>query len=101
MRICHKMLENSALSLPGAHCGWKARFPTEVTFDGLPLVISKPKIFHIPESLSVRGVTDVHHKCLVVRPDHLLQVKPLNISNLCVPASCLEIPFTDVVVEWA
>src|ERR1700722_8398683 len=96
-----KRWATTVLPLPGAHCRWKAGFPTEVTFDGLHLVLSKLKIFHVPERLSVRGVTDVHHKCLVVCPNHLLQVKPVNISNLCVPASCLEIAFTDVVVERA
>src|SRR5438552_14693770 len=79
-----------ALPLPGAHCGGKVGFLAEVAFDGRHLVIPKLKIFDVPERLSVGGVTDVHHKCLVVRPHHLLQVKPVNISILCVPASCLE-----------
>jgi hypothetical protein len=90
-----------ALPLPGAHCRWKAGFPTEVTFDGLYLAISELKIFHVLERLSVRGVTDIHHKCLVVRANHLLQVEPLDLSTLCVPASCFEIALADVVVEWA
>jgi hypothetical protein len=96
-----KRWDTIASLLPGAHCRWKAGFPTEVTFDGRHLVLSKLKIFHILECLSVRGVTDVHHKCLFVRPNYLLQVKPVNIGILCVPASCFEIAFTDVVVEWA
>jgi hypothetical protein len=88
------------LLLP-AHRRWKVVLGTEVTLDGLHLFTSEPQILHVPERLTVRGVTDVQHKRLVAGSNHPLQVKPFNKSILCVPASCLESALTDVVVDWA
>src|SRR4029077_163950 len=95
-----KRSDTGVLLLPRTHCRRKAGFPAKVTFNGLHLGISKLKIFHVPERLAVRCVTDVHHKCLVVRPNHLCQVEPIYKTTLCVPASCLVIALTHVIIEW-
>src|ERR1700722_12228199 len=88
-------------ALSGGHRGCKAVGAAEITLDGLHLYTFEPQILHVPERLIVRGVTEVHHKGLVAGSNHVLQVEPADISNLCVPASCLESALTDVGVEWA
>jgi hypothetical protein len=65
------------LLLP-AHRRWKAVLRTEITLDGIDLFTSEPQILHIPERLTVRGVTDVHHKHVVAASNHALQVKPFD-----------------------
>src|ERR1700722_14590119 len=90
----------SLLLLP-AHRSWKIVLRTEITLDGHHLFTSEPQILNVPEGFTVRGVTDVHHKRLVAGSNPPLQVKPFDKSILCVPASCLESTFTDVIVDWA
>src|SRR5579863_1734049 len=84
--------------------GYRGRIavlPTEVTLDGLDLVTFEPQILHVPERLTVRGVTEIHHKRLIARSSHVLQVEPPDEGSLCVPASCLESALTDVGVDRA
>src|SRR5580658_8794039 len=90
--------DTTALALPGAHRRWKAGLRTEVALDGLQFVIPQPQILHVAERLSVRGMTEVHHKCLVAAAEYPLQVKTLDKILLRLPALRFESALTDVVV---
>src|SRR5580658_1480383 len=95
------LVKNAIVLLLPAHSRRKVVLRPEVTLDGLHLLVFEPQILHVPKRLTVRRVTDVHHKCIVARSNHLLQVMPLDKRNLRVPAPFLESALTDVVVEWA
>ena len=72
--------------------------PTEVTFDGLHLAVSKSQELDIPERLTITGLAEVFHECLVIMSEELLDLEVINEVNLRFPTFLLESTLTDVIV---
>ncbi len=84
--------------LPTAHCRRKAGLRTEITLDGLHLIVCDSEIFHVPERFTVLGQAKILDERVAAVSDHPFQFKPFDKIDLGLPASRFEDALTDVVV---